>query len=174
MIMRSLRLADVKHRDQELRRIRRIPIDTLFLSSDLAVTRFSVHVVERLCEIPVDPHTHTIKQTSQNLVVAMISCSDDVFHFMDESLVSLHRNPKRLPRKQRYHECSSKANRQLVKRNPPSSSGGIDLRISLSNTFTRNGSKDRSYSIGRPKTIFRFLRRFLHHVNLQHAQLILL
>ncbi|VEL09621.1 unnamed protein product [Protopolystoma xenopodis] len=36
---------------------------------------------------------------------------------------------------------ASKANRQLVKRNPPSSSGGIDLRIHLPDTFTPNASK---------------------------------
>ncbi|VEL23939.1 unnamed protein product [Protopolystoma xenopodis] len=47
----------------------------------------------------------------------------------------------RLPRKQRQHECSSKANRQLVKRNPLSSFGGTDLRISSPNTSTRSGSK---------------------------------
>ncbi|VEL12917.1 unnamed protein product [Protopolystoma xenopodis] len=47
----------------------------------------------------------------------------------------------KLLRKQRQHECSSKANRQLVKRNPPSSSGGTELRISSPHSFTRNGSK---------------------------------
>ncbi|VEL17841.1 unnamed protein product [Protopolystoma xenopodis] len=60
---------------------------------------------------------------------------------MDESLAPFYRNRRRLPRKQRRHECSSKANRQQVKRNPPSSSDGIDLRISSPNTFTRYGSK---------------------------------
>ncbi|VEL11625.1 unnamed protein product [Protopolystoma xenopodis] len=35
-----------------------------------------------------------------------------------ESLAPFHRNRRRLPRKQRQHESSSKANRQLVKRNP--------------------------------------------------------
>ncbi|VEL39239.1 unnamed protein product [Protopolystoma xenopodis] len=59
----------------------------------------------------------------------------------DESLARFNRNRRRLPRKQRQHESSSKTYRQLVKRNPPSSSGGIDLRVSSSNTFTRNGSK---------------------------------
>ncbi|VEL25119.1 unnamed protein product [Protopolystoma xenopodis] len=38
-------------------------------------------------------------------------------------------------------KSSSKANRQLVKRNSPSSSGGTDLRISSPNTSTRNGIK---------------------------------
>ncbi|VEL13584.1 unnamed protein product [Protopolystoma xenopodis] len=57
----------------------------------------------------------------------------------DESLAPFHRNRGRLPRKPRQHESSSKTNRQLVKRNPPSSSGGTDLRISTPNTFTRNG-----------------------------------
>ncbi|VEL21382.1 unnamed protein product [Protopolystoma xenopodis] len=57
----------------------------------------------------------------------------------DESLVPFHWNRRRLPRKQSQHECSSKANRQLVKRNRPSSSGGTDLRISSRNTSTRNG-----------------------------------
>ncbi|VEL21271.1 unnamed protein product [Protopolystoma xenopodis] len=56
-----------------------------------------------------------------------------------ESLAPFQRNRRRLPRKQRPHERSSKANRQLVKRNPPSFSGGTDHRISLSNTSTRNG-----------------------------------
>ncbi|VEL29966.1 unnamed protein product [Protopolystoma xenopodis] len=46
----------------------------------------------------------------------------------DESLARVYRNRRRLPRKQRQREFSSKANRQLVKRNPPSSSGGTDLR----------------------------------------------
>ncbi|VEL06865.1 unnamed protein product [Protopolystoma xenopodis] len=61
----------------------------------------------------------------------MIPCSDDVHHMRDEW---------RLPLKQRQHESASKANRQLVKRNPPSSSRGTDLRISSPNTFTQNGS----------------------------------
>ncbi|VEL24516.1 unnamed protein product [Protopolystoma xenopodis] len=46
----------------------------------------------------------------------------------DESLARFHQNRRRLPQKQRQHKSSSKANRQLVKRNPPSSSGGTDLR----------------------------------------------
>ncbi|VEL30328.1 unnamed protein product [Protopolystoma xenopodis] len=69
----------------------------------------------------------------------MIPCSNDVLHMTDESLAPFHRDRRRLPRKQRQHESSSKANRQLVDRNPPSSSGGTDLRISSPNTFTRNG-----------------------------------
>ncbi|VEL16250.1 unnamed protein product [Protopolystoma xenopodis] len=51
----------------------------------------------------------------------MLPCSNDVRHMTDESLTPFHRNPRRLPRKQRQHEPSSKANRQLVKSNPPSS-----------------------------------------------------
>ncbi|VEL11618.1 unnamed protein product [Protopolystoma xenopodis] len=46
-----------------------------------------------------------------------------------------------MPCKQRRHECSRKANRQMVKKNPSSSSGGIDFRISSPNIFTRNGSR---------------------------------
>ncbi|VEL26690.1 unnamed protein product [Protopolystoma xenopodis] len=46
---------------------------------------------------------------------------------------------------QRQHECSSKANRQLVKRNPPSSSAGTNIRIFSPNTFTRNGSQLNNY-----------------------------
>ncbi|VEL20466.1 unnamed protein product [Protopolystoma xenopodis] len=64
---------------------------------------------------------------------------------MDESSSPFPRNRRRLPRKQRQHECCSKANRQLVKKNPPSSSAGTELRISSRNTFTRNGSKLKSY-----------------------------
>ncbi|VEL16457.1 unnamed protein product [Protopolystoma xenopodis] len=56
----------------------------------------------------------------------------------DESLAPFNRIRRRLPRKQRPHESSSKANRQLVKRNPPSSSGGTALRISSPNTSTQN------------------------------------
>ncbi|VEL33789.1 unnamed protein product [Protopolystoma xenopodis] len=56
----------------------------------------------------------------------------------DESLATFHRNRRRLPRK---HESSSKANRQLVKRNSPSSSGGTALRISSPNTSTQNEIK---------------------------------
>ncbi|VEL16156.1 unnamed protein product [Protopolystoma xenopodis] len=69
----------------------------------------------------------------------MLLRSDDVRHMTDESSARVHRNRRRLPRKQRQHECSSKANRQLVKRHP--SSGGTDLRISSPNTSTRNESK---------------------------------
>ncbi|VEL34300.1 unnamed protein product [Protopolystoma xenopodis] len=47
--------------------------------------------------------------------------------------------------KQRQHESSSKANRQLIKRNRQSSSGGTDLRISSPNTFTRNGNELNTY-----------------------------
>ncbi|VEL14952.1 unnamed protein product, partial [Protopolystoma xenopodis] len=60
----------------------------------------------------------------------MLPRSDDVRHMTDE---------RRFRRKQRHHECFSKANRQLVKRNLPSSSGGIEFRISSADTFTRNG-----------------------------------
>ncbi|VEL28292.1 unnamed protein product [Protopolystoma xenopodis] len=63
---------------------------------------------------------------------------------MDKSLAPFHRNRVRLPRQQRQHERSSKANRQLVEMNPPSSSGGIDLRIPSRDTFTRNGKPDHS------------------------------
>ncbi|VEL19315.1 unnamed protein product [Protopolystoma xenopodis] len=70
-----------------------------------------------------------------------VACSDDVGHMTDESLAPYRRNRSRVPRKQRQHESFSKANRLLVKRNPPSSSGGTDLGISSPNTFTRNGSK---------------------------------
>ncbi|VEL43359.1 unnamed protein product [Protopolystoma xenopodis] len=66
----------------------------------------------------------------------MLPRSDDVRHLTHKSSAHVHRNRRRLPWKQRQHE----ANRQLVKRNPPSSSGGTDLRISSPNTFTRNGS----------------------------------
>ncbi|VEL12179.1 unnamed protein product [Protopolystoma xenopodis] len=66
----------------------------------------------------------------------MVPRSDDVRHMTDESSAPLHWNRKRLPRKQRQHESSSKANRQLVKMNWPSSSGGTDLRISSPNAFT--------------------------------------
>ncbi|VEL15328.1 unnamed protein product [Protopolystoma xenopodis] len=58
---------------------------------------------------------------------------------MDKSPAPFHRNRRRLPRKQPQHECSSKANRQLVKRNPSSSFGGTDLRVSSPNTSARNG-----------------------------------
>ncbi|VEL40768.1 unnamed protein product, partial [Protopolystoma xenopodis] len=54
----------------------------------------------------------------------MLPRSDDVRPMTDESSARVHRNRRRLPRKQRRHESSSKANRQLVKRNSPSSSGG--------------------------------------------------
>ncbi|VEL42578.1 unnamed protein product [Protopolystoma xenopodis] len=77
----------------------------------------------------------TSTSSSFNLVVTMIPCSCD-----GRKLNTFYRNRKRLPRKQCQHECSSKANRQMVKRNPSSSSGGIDLRISSTNTSSRNGS----------------------------------
>ncbi|VEL40114.1 unnamed protein product [Protopolystoma xenopodis] len=70
----------------------------------------------------------------------MIPCSDDVRHLTEESLAHFHQNRRRLPRKQRQHESSTRANRQLIQRNPPSYSGGIDLRISPPNTFARNGT----------------------------------
>ncbi|VEL29515.1 unnamed protein product [Protopolystoma xenopodis] len=68
----------------------------------------------------------------------------------DESLPPFHRNRVRLPRKQDQHVSSSKANRQLVKRNRPSFSGGTDLRISSPNTFTRNGSKLNNWELFSP------------------------
>ncbi|VEL43461.1 unnamed protein product [Protopolystoma xenopodis] len=71
----------------------------------------------------------------------MITCSDDVRHMTDESSAPFHRNRRRLPFIQRQLESFSKATRQLVRRNPPSSSGVTDFRISSPNTFTRNGSK---------------------------------
>ncbi|VEL44287.1 unnamed protein product [Protopolystoma xenopodis] len=66
----------------------------------------------------------------------MLPRSDDVRHMTDDSLEPFPQNRRRLLRKQRQHEFSSKANRQLVKRNPPLSSGGTDHRISASSTFT--------------------------------------
>ncbi|VEL16579.1 unnamed protein product [Protopolystoma xenopodis] len=71
----------------------------------------------------------------------MIPRFDDVLDVKDGSVAPCHRNGRRLPRRQRQHECSGKAKRQLVKRNTPSSSGAADLRISSPNTFTRNESK---------------------------------
>ncbi|VEL37494.1 unnamed protein product [Protopolystoma xenopodis] len=59
----------------------------------------------------------------------------------DESLAPFHRNRRKSARKQRHHECSSKANRQMVKRNKLSSSGGIDPLISSPNTFSRHGNE---------------------------------
>ncbi|VEL40590.1 unnamed protein product [Protopolystoma xenopodis] len=44
-------------------------------------------------------------------------------------------------------KSSSKANRQLVKRNSPSSSGGTDLRISSPNTSTRNGTGQEEFAV---------------------------
>ncbi|VEL14178.1 unnamed protein product [Protopolystoma xenopodis] len=75
----------------------------------------------------------------------MTACSDAVRQLTDGNSVPFHRNRSRLPRKQRQHECSSKANRQLVKRSPPSSCGGIAAGISSPNTSTRNGSKHNQY-----------------------------
>ncbi|VEL33411.1 unnamed protein product [Protopolystoma xenopodis] len=68
----------------------------------------------------------------------MIPCSVGVRHMTDESSAPFHRTRMRLPQKQRDCECSSKANRQLVKKNPPLSSGGIEIRISSLTTFTRD------------------------------------
>ncbi|VEL34442.1 unnamed protein product [Protopolystoma xenopodis] len=75
----------------------------------------------------------------------MLPRSDDFRHMMDKSSARVHRNRRKLPRKQRQHEFSSKDNRQLVKRNSPSSSGGTDLRITLPNTSTRNGSNPNNF-----------------------------
>ncbi|VEL41054.1 unnamed protein product [Protopolystoma xenopodis] len=72
----------------------------------------------------------------------MLPRSDHVRHMTHESLVPLDRNRMRLARKQRQHECSSKANQQLFERNLPSSSGRIELRISSPHTFTRNSALD--------------------------------
>ncbi|VEL19306.1 unnamed protein product, partial [Protopolystoma xenopodis] len=44
----------------------------------------------------------------------MLPRSDDVRHMTEESLAPFHRNRRRLPRKQRQHESSGKANRQLL------------------------------------------------------------
>ncbi|VEL17735.1 unnamed protein product [Protopolystoma xenopodis] len=76
----------------------------------------------------------------------MLPRSDDVRHMTDESLPPPHRNRGISPWKQHQYECSSKANRQLVKWNPPSSSGRTGLRISSPNTFPRNKSKLNSSS----------------------------
>ncbi|VEL37823.1 unnamed protein product [Protopolystoma xenopodis] len=58
----------------------------------------------------------------------MLLRSYDVRHVTDESLAPFQPNRRRLPRKQRQDESSSKANRQLVKRIPPLSSGRTGLR----------------------------------------------
>ncbi|VEL38315.1 unnamed protein product [Protopolystoma xenopodis] len=94
-------------------------------------------------------------KANRQLVKRTRDCLNDVRHMTDESLAPFHRNRRRLPRKcmnlpvkpidswsrgirrrllvesnfesLHPHESSSKANRQLVKRNPPSSSGGTAL-----------------------------------------------
>ncbi|VEL26387.1 unnamed protein product [Protopolystoma xenopodis] len=71
----------------------------------------------------------------------MISFSDDVRHMTHKNLAPFYRNRSRLPRKQRQRESSSKVIRQLVKRNPPSSSGIRPAFESLRPKLTRNGSK---------------------------------
>ncbi|VEL10364.1 unnamed protein product [Protopolystoma xenopodis] len=70
----------------------------------------------------------------------MLTRSEDVRLMTDEWLAPCHRNRRRSLRKQRQHECSSKANRRLVKLNRSSSSREIDVQISSPNTSTRNGS----------------------------------
>ncbi|VEL07185.1 unnamed protein product [Protopolystoma xenopodis] len=75
----------------------------------------------------------------------MLPRFDDVRHMTDESLAPFLRNGRRLPQKRRQHESSSKANRQLVKRIQPSSSGGTEPTISSPNTSTRKGSKLNHY-----------------------------
>ncbi|VEL43556.1 unnamed protein product [Protopolystoma xenopodis] len=59
----------------------------------------------------------------------MLPRSDDVRHMTHESSARVHRNRRRLPQKQRQHESSSKANRQLVKRNPPSLGNGVCMNL---------------------------------------------
>ncbi|VEL24568.1 unnamed protein product, partial [Protopolystoma xenopodis] len=76
----------------------------------------------------------------------------------EESLAPFNRNRRRFLRKQRQHESSSKANRQLVKKNPPSLSDGIDIRISSSNTSTRNGSASAEFKL------LDWLQHLLHKV----------
>ncbi|VEL40871.1 unnamed protein product, partial [Protopolystoma xenopodis] len=96
----------------------------------------------------------------------MLPRSDDVRHMTDESLAPFHRNRRKLPWKQRQHESSSKANRLLVKRNLPSSSGGTNLRISSPNTFTRNGSElnnDETRDSSKPKFSSHLLFAMLSH-----------
>ncbi|VEL14940.1 unnamed protein product [Protopolystoma xenopodis] len=100
-------------------------------------------VEQEMClNVPVWVH---LWDMGLNFVVTMLPRSDDFRHMMDESLAHFHQSRVRLPRKQRQHESSSEANRQLIKRNPPSSSGGANLLISSRNTFTRNGSKLNNY-----------------------------
>ncbi|VEL30960.1 unnamed protein product [Protopolystoma xenopodis] len=69
----------------------------------------------------------------------MLTRFDDVRHMTDESLAPFHRNRRRLPQKQRQHESSSKANRQLVKRNPPSLGNrvSIDLPVKPIDSWSR-------------------------------------
>ncbi|VEL37197.1 unnamed protein product [Protopolystoma xenopodis] len=69
----------------------------------------------------------------------MILCFDCACHTTDGSSAHFHRNRKREYCQQ---ECLSKANRQLVKRNPSSSSGGMDLQISSAKAITRNDGKE--------------------------------
>ncbi|VEL40974.1 unnamed protein product [Protopolystoma xenopodis] len=67
----------------------------------------------------------------------MIPCSDDVLHMTDESLAPLTGIKD-------YIGISVSMNlpiKPIDSWNPPSSSGGINLRISSRNTFTQNGSK---------------------------------
>ncbi|VEL37329.1 unnamed protein product [Protopolystoma xenopodis] len=86
-------------------------------------THLSLLEVER--QLRVDQLVTFLPYASLNLVVKMIPCSDSGRHVTGESLAPFHQNRRRLPRKQHQHKSSSKANRQLVKRNRPSSSGGI-------------------------------------------------
>ncbi|VEL41663.1 unnamed protein product [Protopolystoma xenopodis] len=98
----------------------------------------------------------------------MLPRSDDVRQMTDERSARVHQNRRRLSRKQRQHESSSKANRQLVKRNPPSSGNSVSMNVpvkpidswsrgirrrrlveptfeSLHPTLPRNGSNPNNY-----------------------------
>ncbi|VEL15758.1 unnamed protein product [Protopolystoma xenopodis] len=78
----------------------------------------------------------------------MLSRSNDARHLTDKSLAPFYRNRRRLPGKQRQYESSSKAKRQLVKRNPPSSSGRIDtlpLEMEVSSTSKKKTPGSRTY-----------------------------
>ncbi|VEL10259.1 unnamed protein product [Protopolystoma xenopodis] len=72
------------------------------------------------------------------MILKVIICSEEFCHTTDESLASFHRNRGGLPGRHLQQKCSINSNRELIKRDPSASSGGIKCSVYSSNIFTRN------------------------------------
>ncbi|VEL35527.1 unnamed protein product [Protopolystoma xenopodis] len=119
-------------------------------TSSVALTTGNRSGAERQLPTPPAPPAVPLPREQQQIKRRSQTCQEPVLTSSISTGLVLKTNPED---DERQHESSSKTNRQLVRKNPPSSSGGTELRISSRNTLTRNEATHENSSKGQGNSI---------------------